>query len=238
MSSSKNRSVSNTFGVVIPAAGQGSRIGGTRKQFRKLGKNNPLLYCVRTFASRSRIKEIVVVGPEKDLDEMRTFLASIAPNITVVAGGSSRQESVFNGLKAIKKASYVLIHDAVRPFISADLIERVMKATTNSGAAAPAIEVHDSVRRGDNDTFGRPIPREGLYRVQTPQGFELDLILAAHKKAVESGWEATDDVSLASRSGKPVTIVDGSAWNIKITTPEDWDMAEQLWPGWSGGATE
>lgn len=234
----RKQSVSNTFAVVIPAAGQGSRIGGTRKQFRKLGKYNPLIHCIRTFSTRSRIKEIIVVGPEKDLDEMREFISTLVPGIKVVAGGASRQESVYNGLQAVNKAKYVLIHDAVRPFVNADLIERVMKATEAAGAAAPAIEVHDSVRRGDDDTFGRPIPREGLYRVQTPQGFEIEAILSAHKKAVESGWEATDDVSIVSRFGNPVQIVEGSAWNMKITTPEDWEMARLLWPGWTRSNTE
>ena len=234
----KRQSVSNTFAVVIPAAGQGSRIGGTRKQFRKLGKYNPLIHCIKMFSTRSRIKEIIVVGPEKDVDEMRAFISTLVPNVTVVAGGASRQESVYNGLKAVGKASYVLIHDAVRPFISADLIERVMKAAVSDGAAAPAIEMYDSVRRGDDDTFGRPIPRDGLYRVQTPQGFEKELILSAHKKAVESGWEGTDDVSIVSRFGKPVQIVQGSAWNRKITTPEDWAIARVLWPGWQEAKTD
>ncbi|NND70094.1 MAG: 2-C-methyl-D-erythritol 4-phosphate cytidylyltransferase [Rhodothermales bacterium] len=229
---SEDRQETADFSVVIPAAGSGSRIGGTRKQFRKLGRYNPLLHCVRAFAVHPRIADIIVVGPEKDLSEIEFFLSDIANYIRVVAGGSSRQESVFNGLSAEGLLDYVLIHDAVRPFVDDALLGRVMAATVEHGAAAPAIPVYDSVRRGDDDTFGRPIPREGLFRVQTPQGFHKEVIVSAHKKAREDGWEGTDDVSLVSRFGRPVYKVDGSGWNLKITAPDDWEMAEALWSYW------
>ncbi len=147
--------------------------------------------------------------------------------IEVVGGGPNRQASVASGLEALPAVEWILVHDGVRPFVSPDLVRRVLEATRRWGAAVPALPVADTLKESDGRVVVRTTPRAGLYAVQTPQGFEAGLLRAAYRSAM-GGPPATDDAELVERLGKSVAVVPGDPSNIKITTPEDLVLAERI----------
>lgn len=221
--------------VLIPAAGSGSRLGGRRKQFRELGGKPVLVQTLLVFERHPLVRHVVVATPKDAVRPLRQELkrVGITKLDRVVAGGETRQESVRAALESISdEVDVVLVHDAVRPFVRMGLVERVIRAVRESGAAAPAIEVADTVRRAEDGVFRETVERSGLMRMQTPQGFRADWLLEAHVKAARDGFEATDDVELLSRAGRSVRVVAGSEDNAKITTPDDWDRATAFWPIW------
>ena len=215
--------------VVIPAAGSGSRLGGTPKQLRQLG-NVPVLYhTVRSFALHPEVSNIMVVGHPGELEFVRELLSPIDKLSGVVPGGETRQDSVQAGLQALDEASrIVLIHDAARPFVSEQLITNVIQSTKIYGAAAAALSVVDTMRYSEGDYFTKTISRQGLYAMQTPQGFMLDLLMDAFREA-QGSVSVTDDVALFCRMGHRVRIVPGDPVNIKITTQSDWEWAQKMW---------
>ena len=219
--------------VVIPAAGVGRRMGaGRRKQFRELGGAPVLVRTLEAFDRHPAVGALVVAGPPGEAaalhDELAT--AGFAKLHAVVDGGATRQESVGRGLAASPPdADLVLVHDAVRPFLPASRLGAVIAAAREHGAAALAVPMADTVRRGD-DTFGATVPRDGLWRMQTPQAFRVDLLREAHERFADVA--GTDEVELVQRLGRAVRIVEGSALTFKITTPDDWALAEALWPAW------
>lgn len=207
-------------------------MGGDRKQFRLLGGESLLLRTVRLFDEHPRISEIIVAVPEADVDDLAaTFSAHPFQKLhDVVAGGPSRQASVARCLEAAPRdTDIVLVHDAVRPFLPPDRIDAVIAAVETHGAAAPALPVSDTLRRGADGNFAEPVRRSGLFGMQTPQGFRLDWFAEAHAQAKRSGFETTDDVGLIQRIGRGVRIVEGSALNFKVTTAADWVLAQALW---------
>lgn len=225
--------------VIIPAAGQGTRLGGHRKQFRVLGGKSVLVQTLLVFERHARVDHIVVATPpdavEPLSDELRRV--GISKLFDVVAGGDSRQASVRAALSALpEEVDVVLIHDAVRPFVRMSSVEQVIEKTRQTGAASLALAISDTVRRIEaidgEMRFGDTVPREELVRVQTPQGFRKDWLVEAHGKAVSGKWEATDDVHLVQKLGHAVVPVPGSIMNMKITTPEDWEAALRYWPEW------
>lgn len=223
---------SEQVGVVIPAAGVGRRLGGKRKQFRLLGEQPVLVQTLRRFAAHSAVDQVVVATGSKDVSlvEEQLKAAGLDRRCKVTAGGASRQESVALGLKAAAPhLRFLLVHDAVRPFITQKNISDVVKAVRESGAAALAVPVTDTVRRAQNKWFGKTVDRNGLYRMQTPQGFRRDWLTQAHARAAEKKVTATDDVALVRQQGHPVRVVPGSERNIKITTTADWELAQLLW---------
>ncbi len=230
---------STDVAVVVPAAGSGSRLGGRRKQFRHLGGAPLLVQTLRCFERHPEVEAIVVAGPPDDAggEELAAELrdAGISKLHTVVRGGSTRQESVRQGVDATPtSASILLIHDAVRPFVSADELSAVIAAVRHHGAAALASPATDTMRHGTTDGFfDTTVDRSTLFHVQTPQGFRREWIVDAFAQADRAGWDVTDDVELVMRTGRRVAIVEGSSRNIKITTPADWDLAEQLWYSWA-----
>ncbi len=222
----------SSVGVVLPAAGRGRRLGGRRKQVRTLGAEPVLVHTVRRFAGISDIEVIVVPTGADVIDEVEAALAEaeVSDQCIVVAGGESRQASVAAGLKAVPPAiGCILVHDAVRPFVSQQTIEEVILLVRREGAAAAAVPVADTVRRAEGGWFDELVDRQNLYRMQTPQGFRRDWIEEAHRKALQDAVTATDDVALVRRLGHPVRLVEGDARNIKITTPADWELAQILW---------
>lgn len=224
--------------VLIPAAGDGSRLGGRRKQFRGLGDRPLLIQTVFAFERHPKVGPIVVTAPpeEDGLREAREMLyaAGLKSVTAVVPGGTSRQASVRRAVRAVPaSADVVLVHDAVRPFVSEAAITRVIAAVRREGAAALAIPVVDTLRRGRNGRFEQTVARDGLYHMQTPQGFRRDWLEEAHRRAAEGNVTATDDVELVQRIGRAVHIVSGSAHNFKITTAEDWALAQRIWPAWT-----
>ena len=219
-------------GAVIPAAGRGSRLGGTRKQFRVLGDAPVLVHTVRRFTTHPSIDALVVVTGSDAVSRVEELLsdAGVAEACRVVAGGETRQESVASGLAALPaEIQVVLVHDAVRPFVTARSITGVVEGVYREGAAALAIPVSDTLRRAESGAFGETVDRRDLYRMQTPQGFRREWLQEAHRRAGSDGVVETDDVALVQRCDHAVKLVRGSAHNIKITTPADWELAQMLW---------
>lgn len=219
--------------VVIPASGRGTRLGGAPKQFRLLGGAPMLLQTLRAFESHPEVTSLVVATLPEHLGAVRAWGASLAKLRAVVPGGASRQASVEAGLRAVPESTeWILVHDAARPFIGTDAITRVLAAIRAHGAAALAVPLSDTLRRGrrEGEAFGEAIPRDGLWRMQTPQGARADWLRAAHDHArAAEAPAATDDVALLQAVGHPVHIVEGDPDNDKITTPADWARAESRW---------
>ena len=221
--------------VLIPAAGKGTRLGGERKQFRLLGEKPLLIRSLEVFQFHPEVDMIVVAGPpgEEDVVYDKLRAEGLTKVAAVVAGGSSRQSSVFAALKAVPEdVDAVLVHDGVRPFVAADLVSSVIARVREKGAAALAIPVADTLRGGADHVFGETRSRDGLFRMQTPQGCRRDWFYDAHLQAISRQVEATDDVDLVQQAGHTVEIVMGSSLNIKITPKADWDLACIIWPAW------
>ena len=212
--------------VLIVAAGKGERAGlGLPKQYESLAGTPVLRRTVRAFAPHP---VQVVIGPGQDAMAAEALADMDLP--PPVTGGATRQESVRLGLEALAKDApdFVLIHDAARPFVSPDSIAAVIAALENgAGAALPMLAVADTLRRRDGDGF-ELVPREGLYRAQTPQGFRFNAILAAHRDF--RAMPVTDDVALAEMAGLVVQAVPGDDRNFKLTPKEDFAMAGALPP--------
>jgi len=210
--------------VVIPAGGLGTRLGSrTPKQFLRLGPTAILAATVRHFAGRRDVVGVVVAAPAAHLTRARRVLASLAArvSVSVVEGGVTRQESVARGLEAAPPAAIVVVHDAVRPFISTDLIDRVVAAARVHGAAVCALPITETVKRVRDDLVEMTIDRTDLWSVQTPQAFRTPLLREAHDKARRDGVIGTDDAMLVERIGAAVRVVEGLGGNVKITTPAD-----------------
>ena len=210
-------------------------MGGERKQFRLLGGSPVLVRTLEIFEWHPAVDALVVVGPPGEADGLRDELraAGLEKLHAVVEGGATRQGSVGRGLFVLPAATeIVLVHDAVRPFLPTERLTAVIEAARTYGAAALAVPMADTVRRGDA-AFGETVPRDGLWRMQTPQAFRVDLLREAHAQFADVA--GTDEVELVQRLGHAVHIVEGSGLTFKITTPDDWALAEALWPVWSGG---
>lgn len=217
--------------AIIAAAGSGRRLGAAKpKQLLDIGGGSMLHHSVRAFFDHPRVSDIVVVLPK----DQQSFVFAAGdtnelarrPGIRVVAGGERRQDSVANGFDAASAdTDVILIHDAARPFVTADLIERTIDAAARHGAAIAALQSRDTVKQVDAaGAITGTIPRETIYLAQTPQGFRRD-VLAQAIAAARSGVEATDEAALAERAGYKVHVVDGDPGNVKVTTAEDLEAA-------------
>lgn len=203
----------DVWGVVV-AGGGGSRYGGL-KQFELLAGRRVLDWSIAALAPVCQ--GVVVVVPAPALPGL-----DLPPGVSAVVGGDTRSDSVRAGLDALPPtASHVLVHDAARPLVTADVVTRVCDAlAAGAVAAVPVVPVTDSLRTVE----GRPVDRSGLVAVQTPQGFRVDVLRTAHG----AGDTATDDASLVDRLGLTVVHVEGDPTNMKITAPHDLRMAEVL----------
>ena len=175
----------------------------------------------------------VVVAAADEVDDMKTILAKYGMGRfvkAVVPGGSERQYSVYNGLKALPEdAEHVLIHDGARALVTEQVIRRALESVEQHGSGVAAIPVVDTIKRADSDGLVQETPdRSTLYAIQTPQSFRLDVILAAHEKAREDGFLGTDDASLLEHAGIPVYLSEGDRENLKLTTPTDLELAEVI----------
>jgi 2-C-methyl-D-erythritol 4-phosphate cytidylyltransferase/2-C-methyl-D-erythritol 2,4-cyclodiphosphate synthase len=211
-----------TVAALIVAAGSGSRHGGDLpKQYQSLGGKPLLRHTVEAFLRHPGIDQVrVVIGQGHEALYMQT-IGDLLPESHIM-GGATRQESVRRGLEALKATppKLVLIHDAARPLVDSGVIGRVVGALGAKPAAVAAMPVVDSLRR----EAGGPVDRDGLWQVQTPQGFWFDAILAAHLAATDD--LATDDATLAERAGIPITLVEGAMSNLKVTRAGDLTTAE------------
>ncbi|MBU4529454.1 MAG: bifunctional 2-C-methyl-D-erythritol 4-phosphate cytidylyltransferase/2-C-methyl-D-erythritol 2,4-cyclodiphosphate synthase [Hoeflea sp.] len=225
------------FGLVIVAAGRGERAGSPAdgpKQYRQIGGRPVIAHTLATFLSHPSCGEIVVVIHADDEALYASATAGIAgaDRVRTVSGGANRQASVRAGLEAMAETApnHVLIHDAVRPFVTLEIIDGVLEAhNAGSLAALPAVAVADTLKRGDahGDVTGT-VPRDGLFAAQTPQGFDFAAISAAHAKAAaESDTSFTDDCAIAEWAGLSVRLTPGHPSNVKLTTAEDIAMANE-----------
>jgi 2-C-methyl-D-erythritol 4-phosphate cytidylyltransferase len=238
--------------VIIPAAGLGTRMStapagktakpkksAPSKQFTDLGGTPILIHTLRRFAQSPEINEIVVALRKPEIVPFRARLEKEAPEIlakktVLLEGGESRQQSVGNGLAAVSASAHdddiVLVHDAVRPFVTEEMIHEVIAAAAKYGAAIAGVPAVDTVkqveRTADGALIRATIPRERIVMAQTPQGFRYAVLKKAFDEATADGFVGTDEASLVERSGHDVAVVMGSPRNIKITTPADLDLAE------------
>jgi 2-C-methyl-D-erythritol 4-phosphate cytidylyltransferase/2-C-methyl-D-erythritol 2,4-cyclodiphosphate synthase len=225
-----------TTAALIVAAGRGSRAGcegRAPKQYANVRGMPVLRYSLGMFLAHPGIDRIAVVIHPDDAALYAETVAPISDRLTApVIGGATRQESVLLGLQALAAASpsHVLIHDAARPFIDPGIISRVLDGLEHSAGVIAAEPVTDTLKRAGGDgTITGTVQRDGLWRAQTPQGFHFEAILDAHRKAAATGQSAfTDDSALAEWAGLDVAVVRGSPLNLKITSAEDFAIAERL----------
>jgi 2-C-methyl-D-erythritol 4-phosphate cytidylyltransferase/2-C-methyl-D-erythritol 2,4-cyclodiphosphate synthase len=218
------------IGAVIVAAGTGSRAGGEKpKQYQVIGGRPVVWWALKSFCDHPSIAHIQpVIGAGQD-----DLFASATQGLTIdppVIGGETRQESCRRGLEAIARhqETHILIHDAARPFVSADLISRVIAGLQQHQSAIPGLAIADTVKKAPFGTIERTIDRTGLWTVQTPQGFAFEAIRAAHEKAIETGQSSlTDDAAVAELAGLEVAIIPGDAENRKMTTAADLAEADR-----------
>jgi 2-C-methyl-D-erythritol 4-phosphate cytidylyltransferase/2-C-methyl-D-erythritol 2,4-cyclodiphosphate synthase len=222
--------------ALIVAAGRGTRAaapGSAPKQYALIGGQPVLRHAIGAFAEHPEIADVKVVIHAGDLELYQSVVAGGAtPKLSEpVTGGATRQASVLNGLNALAQSApdFVLIHDAARPFVSAATITNVIAALRNRPAALAALPVTDTLKEATRDGLvTKTVPRAGLWRAQTPQGFHFAPILAAHRKAAEVGLDQfTDDAAIAEWAGLDVAIVEDSIGNVKITTAEDLALADR-----------
>jgi 2-C-methyl-D-erythritol 4-phosphate cytidylyltransferase len=232
--------------VIIPAAGLGTRMTAPSakgkkvipsKQFTELGGTPILVHTLRKFAACAEVTEICVALRGGEIAGFRSRLEKeekdiLQKNLQFVEGGEHRQQSVAHALDAIRAADddIVLVHDAVRPFVTLEIIQEVIHAAQKHGAAIAGMPALDTVklveRTAEGAVIKSTIPRERVVMAQTPQGFRYDVLKKAFDEATADGFTGTDEASLVERSGHEVAVVMGSPSNIKITTPGDLELAE------------
>jgi len=211
--------------VVIAAGGKGVRMGGVLpKQFLLLHGKPILQHTLERFDNIPNIDEMVLVVPASEVRRAERLVARarIRKVSHVVVGGEHRQDSVRHGLLSFdRQPTIVLVHDAVRPLVSSEVVLEVICQARRHGGAVVGVPVKDTIKIGRDGLCLRTLDRRTLWAVQTPQGFRYDVLMRAHVAAQRSGFLGTDDASLIERLHLPVVIVEGSPWNIKITTQED-----------------
>ena len=232
--------------VIMPAAGLGTRMAplgapgkksAPSKQFTELGGTPILIHTLRKFAAVPRVTEIWVALRQSEIAGFRARLEKEAPvvlakRLELVEGGEHRQQSVANALNAITASAedIVLVHDAVRPLVTPEIIEDVLHAAEKHGAAIAGLPAVDTVKQVERTSEGAlihaTVPRERVVLAQTPQGFRYGLLKKAFDDAAADGFLGTDEASLLERSGHAVAVVMGSPRNIKITAPADMELAE------------
>jgi len=220
--------------AIIVAAGKGIRMkGAVRKQYLEIDGCPVLSRTLKVFDSCRTVDHIVLVIPPDDfrfcIDEIINPL-KIQKKTDIVAGGSERQDSVYNGLLAVDdKESTIVIHDGVRPFVSPEQIEECIKQAVLHGACILGLPASDTLKLVNGSGYiEKTMKRDAVWLAQTPQAFNYALIKKAHDRAIKDGFTGTDDASLVERLGEKVKIINGSINNIKITTPEDLAIARSI----------
>jgi 2-C-methyl-D-erythritol 4-phosphate cytidylyltransferase len=235
--------------VIIPAAGLGTRMGRTapekagisRKQFMLLNNSPIILHTIRKFASSDLVHEIIVALREEDETWANDLFRSELPGqaVRTVIGGETRQDSVENALAQVAEdIELVAVHDAVRPFVDREVIDKVIREAAETGAAIVGIVPVDTVKQVNRNKVRATLPRERLILTQTPQVFRLDLLRRAFEKAREDLFLGTDESSLVERLEQvEVSVVLGTDRNIKITKPSDMELA-RLYLAFENSAVE
>lgn len=207
--------------AIIPAGGTSSRFGNKNKLLEKIYDKEVIRYTIEAF-EKSEVDEIIICSNINIIDELKEIFKN-SQKVKIIEGGATRQESVFNGLKA-SECDYVLIHDGARPMISTDLINSAIEEVKTKKALTVATKTIDTIKEVIDGKIVRTIDRAKLYNTQTPQAFEYNLIKDAHMKLY--GQNFTDDAGMLEELGQTVYILNGSYKNIKITTQNDIDIAK------------
>lgn len=219
------------WGVIIVAAGRGTRMGTKEnKQYLQLADKPILVHTLELFQSMETVKEAVLVVGSDDVERCRKWVLQygITKVTAVVAGGKERQHSVYCGLQELT-TDWVMVHDGVRPLVTADAVHACCAQAEQSGASVLAVPVKDTIKQVNEAGVIVSTPdRRSLWAIQTPQAFRRVLLLEAHERALAEQFVGTDDAMVVERMGVSVTVAEGEYTNIKITTPEDLPWAEFL----------
>ncbi len=218
--------------AIVLAAGCGRRMGADRpKQFMDLAGKPVLAHTLEAFEQAGSIDRVVLVAPPEQVGRCEAFVKTWGGRkvSAVVPGGVARQDSVAEGLKAVgDEAGVVAVHDAARPLVLPEQIDAVVGEARETGAAVLGTRVTDTVKEVAGERVLKTLDRSRLWSVQTPQAFQADLIRRAHREAARSGYVGTDDTALVERLNAPVRVVEGRRDNLKITTPEDLQVAGDI----------
>jgi 2-C-methyl-D-erythritol 4-phosphate cytidylyltransferase len=216
-----------SFHVIIPASGSGKRFTGkTPKQFIKIAGKELISHTLGKFNSIGKIDSIIIATQKKFFDSLIriVFENRISKVVKIVEGGEKRMDSVYNALMNLncRKNDFIIIHDAVRPFLSAELIQKLMKEAERFSSVIPGLLINDTVKRTDKKLIVKDtVPRENLYRIQTPQVFRYDILIKSFEKAYRDNYIGTDEAAIVEYSGYKIKLTEGEAANIKITFKED-----------------
>src|SRR5215831_7039925 len=215
--------------AILAAGGRGLRLGHSQpKQLLEIAGRPILERSVSLLQDHPDVNEVIVALPQELIEDPPAYLLNGAKTLRVVAGGARRQDSVAAAFRLVsERADVVVIHDAARPFASADLMTRTIAAAAESGAALAALEARDTVKQASGGVVNATLDRQTIFLAQTPQAFRRDVL----RDALAMSGDATDEASLAERAGHAVRIVEGEASNIKVTTPEDLVIAEAIGRG-------
>jgi 2-C-methyl-D-erythritol 4-phosphate cytidylyltransferase len=234
VSARKAADAARDVGVVVVAAGSGTRAAGPElKQFRWVAGKPMLLHSVHAFMARADVAVVVCVLPSQYAGDPPPWLFQTdVDRLLVSVGGASRTESVCHGLEDLPdEVGVVLVHDAARPLVGQGTIDRVVAEARAGRSATAALPVVDTLKEVAHDgQITRTVPREGLWRAQTPQGFPRDVILGAHAEARRRGMTASDDAALCEQLGHQVVVVRGSERAMKVTDEDDFARVEALLP--------
>jgi 2-C-methyl-D-erythritol 4-phosphate cytidylyltransferase len=217
--------------LLIPSAGIGKRMGGTRNKLLLEVREEPIIaWTLKAAAAAITIEWIGIISQPYDWPEFKAIVAdlNLAKPVEFITGGSTRQESVYNGLQALPDgAEHVLIHDGARCLATPDLLDSCAHAIRQCAGLIAAVPVKDTIKVVDEQGIIQSTPdRKQLWAAQTPQGFNVELLKKCHAEGVRQGWEVTDDAALFEKCGIEVRIVPGEETNLKVTTPQDLAIAE------------
>jgi 2-C-methyl-D-erythritol 4-phosphate cytidylyltransferase len=229
--------------AILAAGGKGLRFSqgentACSKQFVQLHGRPLYIWSLLALCKESRITQIVITVPSPMIETIRNEVKALATKyginkkIEVIAGGETRQESVFLALSALSSCvpQFVIVHDACRPFLSDAILDGVIDEVLKSGACTIAVPIYDTVKKINEGQIVETIDRQALNLVQTPQAFRFDWLFEAHKTAKDKGFEVTDDAAILEKQGHKVNVVIGSPYNVKVTNREDLAVCEALSP--------
>jgi 2-C-methyl-D-erythritol 4-phosphate cytidylyltransferase len=217
-----------SVGAIVVAAGHSSRMAGIDKLFACLSDRPLLAHTLSPLQASPRVDVVALVVAPDNLERARQLVADFGFSKVshICLGGARRQDSVRAGLDIIGPCQWLLVHDCARPLLTLDLIDRALTEASEDGAAVPALPVSDTVKEGDAAGHVlRTLDRSSLWAVQTPQAFRYDLLRRAHQEVTD---DVTDDAAMLERLGIPVRLFPGSRLNLKVTTPDDLQLAEAL----------
>lgn len=219
--------------LIIPAAGSGSRLEReVPKPFISIGGKSILNYTLSRFIKLDALRQIVVATSSDYIERAREILTEMVPagiDVAVIEGGRERQHSIYNALEEVTQSELVIIHDAVRPFVTTAQIRKCCEEAIRHGASVLGVPAKDTIKQVNDQNLVRETPsRNYLWQAQTPQVFKTEIIKKAYKKAFEANFIGTDDASLVERLGYPVKMVEGDRSNFKITYPLDLKLAQLL----------